>query len=432
VAAEGGHSLLVIGPTQSGKTSGLAVPALLEWDGPVVAASVKTDLVDHTISWRARRGRVSVYDPSGATRYPCTPWSPLQAATEWSGARRMAASLSEVARSSTGALTDGDFWYATAAKLLAPLLLAASVSGAGMADVVRWIDEQHVDEIEVALASAGQWDALQAARATWARDERQRSAVYTTAETIVEPFSDPHVAATAGSGTANFSPADMFGGGEGGGDTLYVCAPAHDQRRFRALFAALVGQVIEAAYDAANASSGPLDPALLVVIDEAANVAPLAELDVLASTAAGHGVQLVTVWQDMAQITARYGGRAGTVVNNHRVKLYLSGISDPATLDHASQLIGDAEHSVRSRTDDGRGGHSITDAPTTRRLAPGAAIRRLPPGTGIAVSGHLPPVRLALRPWQTDPVLRERAQGGGGRTREAEYRAGTRTHLSRR
>ena len=38
----------------------------------------------------------------------------------------------------------------------------------------------------------------------------------------------------------------------------------------------------------------PLDPPLLVVLDEAANIAPLAELDGLAATCAGHGVQLLT------------------------------------------------------------------------------------------------------------------------------------------
>jgi type IV secretion system protein VirD4 len=75
------------------------------------------------------------------------------------------------------------------------------------------------------------------------------------------------------------------------------------------LFSGLVTRVIEAAYDRAARQGRPLDPPLLVVLDEAANVAPLAELDVLASTAAGHGIQLVTVWQDLAQLTARYGPR---------------------------------------------------------------------------------------------------------------------------
>lgn len=411
VAAEKSQSVLVIGPTQSRKTTGFAIPAILEWDGPVLATSVKSDLIATTIGWRRTQGTAWVYDPTGCTRTTGVErarWSPLDQVNDWSSARRTASSLAEVARSSAGTLTDGDFWYATAAKLLAPVLLAARVSGRSMAEVVTWIDEQQVDEVETALQQASEWKALQAARATWARDDRQRSAVYTTAETVVEAFADPWVAESARTkwDPNAVSPRSLLTGT----NTLYLCAPAHDQRRLRPLFATLAGSVIEAAYELSSSRGRPIDPPLLVVIDEAANVAPLGELDVLASTAAGHGVQIVTVWQDMAQITARYGPRGNTIVNNHRVKVFLSGISDPATLEHASQLAGEVDVQVRSSTHDGSGRTSTTTAPVARRLLAPDALRRIRPGTGVVVSGHLPPVRVALRPWYSDPVLKARAE----------------------
>ncbi|HEY5026695.1 MAG TPA: type IV secretory system conjugative DNA transfer family protein [Acidimicrobiales bacterium] len=411
LAAEPGHSVLVVGPTQSRKTSGFAIPAILEWEGPVVAASVKSDLARHTLAWRRNQGRVWVYDPSASTGLATAAWSPLQASVTWEGARRTAASLTEVARSAPGALADGDFWYATASKLLAPLLFAAATTGGTMADVVRWVDTQEVDEVFDALTVSGARPALQAARATWGRDDRQRSAVYTTTETIVEVFADPAVAASESvpegtDGGGRIDPGAMLDGG----DTLYLCAPAHDQRRLRPLFATLVSQVVEAAYERSGRRGAPLDPPLLVVLDEAANVAPLAELDVLASTAAGHGVQLVTVWQDLAQLQARYGTRSGSVVNNHRVKVFLSGIADPGTLEHASSLIGETEHQTWATTVDGGGAVSRTDSASLRRLAPADALRRVPPGDAVVVSGHLPPIRLRLRPWQGDRRLCTRAE----------------------
>ncbi len=60
VAAEPAQSVIVFGPTQSHKTSGFAVPALLEWSGPVLAASVKTDLdrPHHRPSAKVWRGPV--------------------------------------------------------------------------------------------------------------------------------------------------------------------------------------------------------------------------------------------------------------------------------------------------------------------------------------------------------------------------------------
>ena len=101
----------------------------------------------------------------------------------------MAANLTEAARGD-GITADGEFWMATAAKLLAPLLFAAARGHRSMADVVRWIDTQEAAEVADLLEQAGGGPALDAARATWCRDERTRSSVYTTAETVLAPFAD--------------------------------------------------------------------------------------------------------------------------------------------------------------------------------------------------------------------------------------------------
>ena len=53
VAAEPRQSAIVVGPTQTGKTTGFAIPAILEWQGPVVATSIKTDLLRETIAARS-------------------------------------------------------------------------------------------------------------------------------------------------------------------------------------------------------------------------------------------------------------------------------------------------------------------------------------------------------------------------------------------
>ena len=115
----------------------------------------------------------------------------------------------------------------------------------------------------------------------------------------------------------------------------------------------------------------------------------------------------------LTQLTARYGAKAATVVNNHRAKLFLSGIADPATLEHASTLIGEAERQTASTTVDRSRATSTTRAATYRRLAPADWLRRMDPGTGVLISGHLPPVRLTLRPWYRDRELRRRSMEQG-------------------
>ncbi len=401
LAGERAQSLIVFGPTQSLKTSGLAVPAILRWDGPVLATSVKTDLVEHTIGHRRRLGTVGVYDPTGSTGLGTASWSPLSASRTWPGARRAAAALTEVAKSSAGTMGDADFWYATAARMLAPLLFAAAFGGRGMDDVLRWVATGEEAEVVDLLATTGVFEAIDAARSSFAKEERTRSSITTTLETVLEPFGGLHDDGSV----ASINPANLIGGAH----TLYLCAPAHDQRRLTPLFASVVREVLEAVYDRVAGSGTPLDPPLLVVLDEAANIAPLADLDALASTAAGHGIQLVTVWHDLAQLTARYGQRATTVVNNHRAKLFLSGISDPSTLDYASHLIGEGEVAVGSTTAGGSSGTSTTRSTTLRRLAPPDALRRTATGEGVLVYRELPPVRIRLRTYLEDPELAARA-----------------------
>jgi type IV secretion system protein VirD4 len=357
----------------------------------VLAASVKSDLLRDTRQQRERRGRVWCIDPTGCTGARASTWSPLTACHEWRSACRAAGELCEAARSD-GTTADGEFWYATAAKLLAPLFVAAALDGRTMADVVRWVDTQEIEEVADVLERDAPPEVLNAARATWCRDDRTRSSIYTTAETVLAPFALAPPGPPAGGA---FEASDLLGGQH----TLYLCAPAHDQRRLRSYFTALTQHVLTHAFTQATRSGRPLDRPLLVVLDEAAHIAPLPELDGLAATCASHGIQIITVWQDLAQVKGRYGARAPTVLNNHRAKLFLPGIADPGTLEYASRLIGDEEASHPSVTRDPSGRRSTTSSTGTRRLLPPEELRCLRRGRAVLVYGTLPPARLQLRPW---------------------------------
>ena len=237
LAAERAQSLVVVGPTQSGKTTSLAVPAILGWQGPVLAASVKSDLLRHTLGTRSRLGQVWCVDPTGCTGARVSTWSPLNGCRQWRDACRAAAALCEAAKGD-GTSADAEFWYATAAKLLAPLFVAAALDRRSMADVVRWVDTQEVGEVAAILERSAPPEVLQAAEATWCRDERTRSSIYTTTETVLAPFAHPPPGPPP---VSAFEPDHLLHGAH----TLYLCAPAHDQRRLRGYFTALdTGRVV--------------------------------------------------------------------------------------------------------------------------------------------------------------------------------------------
>lgn len=409
VAGEPRQSAIVIAPTGGMKTTGLAIPSLLEWEGPALACSVKTDLLRDTLARRRQLGRVMIYDPTESTGLPGCGWTPLSDCTSWQRAQRTAAWLCSAARSRHGSLADADFWYAAAGKLLAPLLFAAATSERTMADVVRWVDTQEREEVHSALLDTGVEEAVIAAEASWNRDDRQRSSIYTTTETVLAAYADPGVLASAY--TAEITPARLL---DGGAQTLYLCAPSHEQRRLRPLFATLIQQTVTAVYERVALTGRPLDPPLLIVLDELANIAPIDDLDTLASTAAGQGIQLLSVFQDVAQIKERWGVRAPTILNNHRAKLIGSGVADPDTLEYAARILGEQEIRQLSQTAGQEGHASTTESSVYRALAPPHELRQAPAESALLIYGNLPPVRVRLRPWYKDRRLQRLATAPPG------------------
>ena len=168
----------------------------------------------------------------------------------------------------------------------------------------------------------------------------------------------------------------------------------------------MLEEIISCVYETASANGGTLDPPLLFVGDELANIAPLRRLPELASTGGGQGIQLISIFQDLAQVRERWGEGWRTVANNHRAKLFGGGAGDPQTLEYVSQLTGDAEYRQLSSTSAEEGRNSSTDAPTYRPLAPASVVREAGPREAILVYGNAPPARVRLRAWYADRGLR--------------------------
>jgi type IV secretion system protein VirD4 len=414
VAAEQRHSVIVIAPTQSGKTTGLAVPAVLEWEGPVLACSVKTDLLRDTLARRGRVGEVKIFDPTEITGFPRSSWSPLGASHTWQDARETADRLVASAQPAHGS-GEAHFWNQAGARYLAPLLFAAATTQRTMVDVVRWVDTDDQDQITDALGgelwsnprtpdARDERAALETLEGIWRSDDRLRSSLVMTAALALKAYADPKVQDC--SHVAELTADWLL---DGTANTAYLCATVTDQARLRPLFVTLINEITSEVYARAARAGRPIDPPLLLVLDEAANIAPLPDLDQLASTGAGQGIQLVTVVQDLEQMRARWPQRAETIFNNHRAKIIGAGISCPTTLHHVSRMLGDQEirHISTSRADQGR--RSTTESSTWRALAPANVLRERRPGTAVLIYDTLPPATLTLRPWYADRCLKRLA-----------------------
>ena len=404
--AEERHALVVFGPTQSGKSAGIAIPNILEWAGPAVVVSIKPDLLDATLTARAHRGKVLVFDPLRQWQQPSHTWSPLAAASSWNAALQTAQRMAFAGETDTSTVKGGSFWSQAAEQRLAPLLYAAARAGRGMGEVVQWVYGQggaELDRLMHELVGESR-DSLERADAQQAHDAHlafcqlageTRGSIEGTAQILLSAYRSPTVVRSA-DGT------DITGqrllDGE---NTLYVISDSRRSKLLRPILIALLTELLDDAYETANSSPGRRLPnPLLVCLDELGNAVPLPNLAEIASTAASHNIQLISIFHDIAQARTRYRDQSLTVINNHRARLLLSGVADMDTLRYFSELVGEEE--VKDRSDPG--------APIRRRpLAPADQLRQIKPEHGLLIYGSLRPAMLRLRFYFNDRKLKQAA-----------------------
>jgi type IV secretion system protein VirD4 len=401
--AEPFRPVMVFGPQRSGKTTGAVIPAVLEWDGPCFVTSVRFDVIQNTLAYRKRLGKVYVFDPTGhaAERFDyCVGWTPLDGVETWDDAVRRSNGLAE-SLTVTG-MEEGGFWTSQARMLLTPLLFIAARAKASMREVLQWLDlpnhmiegrlepflerisptnEDDTRDIQLATATAQAFSEL---------PDRQYQGTTSTAASMLEVFRYDSVEKQCRAGGLEM---DEFLNGDS--NTLYVCAPPTSQKDFRPLLTALAREVVTRAFDhdATYGHDRPLR--LMMCLDEAGNIARLEDLDVLATTAAGSNIQLVSVFHDMSQLKYCYGeDRAHLIQNNHSGLLFMPGNRDPETSEYLvsnlreEQVVGLNHH-----------GWSPAD------------LRTMVTSQALCIYGRTPPVLLSIRRSFEDPQLVERSKG---------------------
>ncbi len=421
IATEAETSVLVIGPTRSGKTSGLVVPNLLDWQGPAIVTSTKNELVELTAAHRRRIGPVSVYDPTGeiGDRADSVSWSPLAGCEEldvaWTVAAWLCAGLQQ-----GGGRGDNDWahWAESGKLLIAPLLYTAASCERSIVDVRDWIHGFDLDTPMALLGRLSEADcgrdsdpqrALAMLSSVDQRPDKERGTVFSTVMRIFSVFNERAVAASAA--TSRFDP-ERFLSSRG---TLYLCTPRQSPERIASLFVGILMTVVTRGYGlAARQPRGRLQPELGLFLDELANVVPIEELPSLASQGAGRGIVLMSIIQDLSQLRARYGAdRANSILNNHGCKMVLPGISDPETTEVIARLVGRGQYTdVQVGHNDGRPTRSYSLRQD--QMASPDALRQLPEGTGVVLYRGKPPTIVRLRPWYADRALTDLVRGPAG------------------
>lgn len=449
-------SIALIGPTRSGKTV-LASAGIVGWQGPVVALSVKRDLYDTTVSARAQRGEIAVFDPSSVTGLPSGRWSPLKEITTASAALRVGRALAQ-AIPRAGVQGGGDFWAkhgeafcsayialaglsqqvtSTSGKPRSPLTVDQLAFWAHMQ--VGILDPTVNELVRTGLDRKQPLETQLLARhamthlmALHREDPRIRGSIFATARLAFEAWLEPAVAHSASDDPRRHynSPPDdrwdhrprmidlawlMGDKDDGRTNTLYICAPDTEFARLTPVLGGLLGDLREQIHSW-DVAGRRLEKPLLLIIDEAGQL-ELQWLPAAVSTLAGLGAVLVTCWQSRSQITDRYGSLSDAVMSGHRSKVFFSGLDDPSSVDYVTKVAGDARVDQRTWSADARGTwRTISEHPEKEQLLPAHLVRQMLPQEAVLFHGTLPPVHLrAVRWWEDNQLRRLVATDAAGR-----------------
>jgi len=366
----------------------------------VLVTATRPDTLAATLTLRARCGPVAVFDPQNlAGPVPRLRWAPEHGCADPLTAIARARALAAGAQPAAGGLTDAAFWQAMTQAVLRCYLHAAALTGASMRDVLAWAarpaDPTPIRILRAAAGAAPGWAEELAAQA--GADPRQRDSVWSGVRRATDALADPRVlAACCPPAGEHFDPAAFLR--QSG--TLYLLGSTGTQLSLAPLITALVEDLTDTARQLAARSPGcRLDPPLLLLLDEAANIAPLPSLPSLLADGGGSGITTVAVLQSLAQARARWGpAGADALWDAATTKIILGGLAHADDLARISRLAGDIDSPTRTRT---RGPEGTSTSIAARRLPalPLERVRCLPPGRAILLARHTPPCETRLTPW---------------------------------
>ncbi|TKG61517.1 type IV secretory system conjugative DNA transfer family protein [Prauserella endophytica] len=393
--------ILIAGPRRM-KSTCYVIPAVVNAPGPAVATSNKRDVHDATREVRAHHGRIWCFDPQQIVGVEPDFWfNPLAEVRTIDHARELASHFAMGVRSAS-ARSDA-YFDPEGESLLARLFLAAARGRGTLLDAYRWLQNPYDTTPVLQLRHAADVASADALEATSQLADKQRDGVYGTARSFVRCLENPDITrwvTPPARPLSQFDPATFASSR----DTVYSLSE-EGEGSAGPLVAALTQSIFNAGRRQATQSpGGRLDPPLVSVLDEAANVVRLRKLPSQYSHFGSQGLPVMTVLQSWSQGTEVWG-EAGmkALWGASTVRLYGGGAAEAQWLESLSQLIGEYDRDTTSYSYDGRGSRSRSVASRRERIYSPADLASLPRGRAIGlIAGHRP-LLLQARPWMDGP-----------------------------
>src|SRR6185437_8160463 len=316
---DGPEHVLCFAPTRSGKGVGLVVPTLLTWPDSAIVHDIKGENFQLTAGWRARFGRVLLFDPTNSNS---TAYNPLLEVRRGEWEVRDVQNIADVLVDPEGALERRNHWEKTSHSLLVGAILHVlyaepdkTLAGVAsfLSDPRRPIESTlrammttpHLGTQGVHPVVAG------ASRELLNKSDNERSGVLSTAMSFLGLYRDPVVAEVTRQ--CDWRIRDLVEGSSPA--TLYLVVPHPDISRTKPLVRLILNQIGRRLTEALKPDGRR--HRLLLMLDEFPALGRLDFFESALAFMAGYGLKSFLIAQSLNQIEKAYGQNNSILDNCH-------------------------------------------------------------------------------------------------------------------
>ena len=411
---DGPEHVLCFAPTRSGKGVGLVVPSLLTWPGSAIVHDIKGENWQLTAGFRARHGRVLLFDP---TNPKSSAYNPLLEVRRGEWEVRDVQNIADILVDPEGSLEKRNHWEKTSHALLVGAILQVlyAEKDKTLAGVAAFLSDPR-RPIETTLAAmmktphlgeAGPHPVIaSAARELLNKSDNERSGVLSTAMSFLGLYRDPVIAEVTC--RCDWRIADMVEATAP--TTLYLVVPPSDINRTKPLIRLILNQVGRRLTEDLQANGRR--HRLLLMLDEFPALGRLDFFESALAFMAGYGLKSFLIAQSLNQIEKAYGPN-NSILDNCHVRVSFA-TNDERTAKRVSDALGTATEMKAMKNYAGHRlspwlGHlMVSRSETARQLLTPGEIMQLPPTDEIVMVAGTPPIRAKKARYYEDRRFTER------------------------
>jgi len=410
---DGDEHVLVVAPTNTGKSVGISLPTGLVWRHSYIALDLKGENWNVTSGLRASFGPVYRFAPTeaGSHRY-----NPLTEIRRGEAEVRDAQVLADMLVDPEGALQTRSHWQLRAFELLVSAILWTLYAEdqktlARLAGILADPDRPVLDLFEDMLKRPIKDGAAHPVVAAGARQlvdmaDAERSGVVSTALGFLSLYRDPVLARATE--VSDFSIADIITGDKP--VSLYLVIPPEELSRLKALLRLVMNQILKRLTEIASQQAS--GRRVLLMLDEFPQLGRLDFFEHALAYIRGYRIKACLVAQSLNQIVQAYGEHS-SILDNAHVRVAFA-CNDERTARRISDMLGVTTETRAQMNYAGSRmapwlGHTMVSRQEVPRplLTPGE-VMQLPASDALVLTGGSPPIRARKVRYFNEPAFMSR------------------------